>query len=101
MATKPLPKKPSLKRASLQASEPAPISLFIASAARALAQGSATEHQQKEMVRWLVFQAGGKAYPAFQPSDRETAFMLGRHFVADQLNGLLTVDLDALRRASE
>jgi hypothetical protein len=81
------------------ASQPAPISLFIATACRALASGTANEHQQKELFKWLVFQACGKALPAYQQNDRDTAFMLGRHFVADQLNGLLTVDLEALRRA--
>jgi hypothetical protein len=49
-------------------------------------------------VKWLVFQACGKALPAYHPSDRDTAFMLGRHFVADQINGLLTVDIETLRR---
>lgn len=94
---KPLP----LKQLNRDANEPAPISLFIASAGRALASGTANEHQQKELLKWLVFQACGKALPAYQQSDRDTAFMLGRHFVADQLNGLLTVDLEALRRATE
>lgn len=80
------------------ANEPAPVSLFLAMAARALVQGEATEHQQKLLVQWLIFKACGKSYPPFHATDRDTAFALGRHFVADQFNGLLTVDLDVLRR---
>ncbi len=90
-----------MRVATRPASEAAPISLFIATAARALAAGEANEHQQKEMVRWLLLQACGKLYPPYHATDRDTAFALGRHFVADQFNGLLTVDLSALRRASE
>lgn len=66
-----------------------------------MAQGQANEHQQKELVKWLVFQACGKAFPAYHATDRDTAFVLGRHFVADQFNGLLTVDIDALRRVEQ
>lgn len=91
--------KSELKPVTRAANEPAPISLFIATAARALAAGTATEHQQKEFVAWLVLQACGNAYPPYQASDRDTAFALGRRFVADQFHGLLTVNLDALRRA--
>lgn len=80
------------------AHEPAPISLFMANAVRALAEGQAGEHQQREFVKWLIFQACGKAYPPYHATDRDTAFALGRHFVADQFNGLLTVDLEVLRR---
>ncbi len=102
MATKPpAPRKPTLAPAHRPANEPAPISLFMAQAARALAQGQAGEHQQKELLKWLVFQACGKANPMYHATDRDTAFALGRAFVADQLNGLLTVDLDALRRADQ
>ena len=90
-----------MKALTRPANQPAPISLFIAAAARALAQGTATEHQQKELVRWLVFEFCGKSYPAYYPSDRDTAFALGRHFVADQFNGLLTVDIEALRRTEK
>jgi hypothetical protein len=100
MAGESKPKRLPVKQLERPAHEPAPISLFIATAARAMVAGQASEHQQKELVKWLVFQACGKALPAYQQSDRDTAFMLGRHFVADQLNGLLTVDLDTLRRAS-
>ena len=89
-------KKPKALRAP--ANEPAPINLFIATAARALAEGTANEHQQTQFVKWLVFQACGKNYPPYHATDRDTAFALGRHFVADQFNGLLTVDLSVLRR---
>jgi hypothetical protein len=79
------------------ANEPAPISLFMATAARALAEGQASEHQQKELLQWLVLKACGKSYPPYFTDPHDTAFALGRHFVADQINGLLTVDLELLR----
>lgn len=87
-----------LKPATRPADEPAAISLFIATAARALAEGKAVEHQQKEFVAWLVREACGNAYPPYHHTDRDTSFALGRRFVADQFHGLLTVNLDSLRR---
>ena len=93
------PKPPKVLRSP--ANEPAPISLFIATAARALYAGTASDHQQKEFLRWVAFKAAGKDYPAYQANDRDTTFMLGRHFVADQINGLLTVDVDTLRKAEQ
>ncbi len=91
--------KPKALRAP--ADEPAPIDSFIATAARAIRDGNASEHQQKQFLDWLVFKACGKSYPAYHASDRDTVLMLGRHFVADQINGLLTVDIDLLRRSEK
>ena len=90
--------KPTPKVLRAPANESAPISLFMASAARAIAEGVAGDHQQKQFMHWLVFHACGKSYPSYHDTDRDTAFALGRQFVADQINGLLTVDLELLRR---
>lgn len=81
------------------ADEPAPVSLAVATAIRALHDGTANSHQQQLALQWIVRDAGGKAQFPYHATDRDTAFALGRLFVADQIVGLFNADLSSLRRA--
>jgi hypothetical protein len=77
----------------------APVSLAVAAAIKALHQGEASSHQQQIALQWIVREAAGKSHFPYHPSDRDTAFALGRYFVADQIIGLFNADLSSLRRA--
>lgn len=78
-----------------------PTDLADATAVRALADGNADAEQQKRALRWIVEQASGTYSFNYFPSERDTAFALGRCFVGQQIVGLLKLNLGALRRASE
>ena len=78
--------------------EAAPVTLAVASAIKALHNGDATAHQQQIALQWIIREAAYKAYLPFQPTDRSTAFALGRQFVAEQIVGLFNADLSSLRR---
>lgn len=82
------------------ASQPAPVSLMVATAIKALHEGNADAHQQQIALQWIVREAAGKAYFPYHPTERDTAFALGRLFVADQIVGLFNADLSSLRRAT-
>jgi hypothetical protein len=70
----------------------------VASAFKALHAGEASGHQQQIALQWLVREACGKAHFPYHPSDRDTAFALGRQFVGDLVVGLFNADLSSLRR---
>lgn len=72
----------------------------VAAAMKALHAGTATGHQQQVALQWIVREAGGKAYFPYLPDPHDTAFALGRYFVADLIVGLINADLSSLRRAS-
>ena len=88
---KPLPNPP--------AAVPAPVPLAVAASIKALHAGTANEHQQHLALDWIIREACGKAHFAYHQSDRDTAFALGRQFVAEQIIGLFNADLSSLRRA--
>lgn len=72
--------------------------LADAHALRALHIGSASPEQQTRALNWILHvgcEVGGM--PWFE-TDRETAFALGRLFVAKQIGRLLICDLSTLRR---
>ena len=73
--------------------------LAVAMAVKALHNGTASEHQQRMALEWIVREACGKAHFPYAASDRDTAFALGRLFVADLIVGLFNADLSSLRRA--
>lgn len=77
---------------------PADYTLADASAIQALHRGDASADQQQRALRWLIEQASGTYEFQFYPSDRETAFALGRGFVGQQIVKLVKLDLSSLRR---
>jgi hypothetical protein len=80
-----------------RADELPPIPVAVAGAIKALHAGQADEHQQGLALQWILREACGKAYFPYHPSERDTAFALGRQFVADAIIGLFNADLSALR----
>lgn len=86
---KPLPTPP--------ATQVAPVTYALALALRALHQGKADEAQQRMVLDWIVQDAAGRRHFPYHPGDRDTAFALGRYFVAEQIVGLLHADLTSLR----
>lgn len=78
----------------------APVSIAVVAAIKALHAGQATEHQQQLALQWIIREAAGKAHFPYHASDRDTAFALGRYFVAEQIIGLFNADLTSLRRDS-
>lgn len=77
---------------------PALYELSDASAIKALGRGDASADQQQRALKWLIEQAAGTYEFNFYPTDRETAFALGREFVGQQIVKLLSLDLSILRR---
>ena len=67
---------------------------------QALHRGEASDAQQKRALKWLIESAAGTYEFHFFPSERDTAFALGRAFVGQQVVKLLKLNLLALRRAS-
>ncbi len=86
--------KPKASRASC-AYYPAYYELADASALQALLRGEANEDQQKRALQWIIEQAAGKDEFQFYPTDRETAFSLGRCFVGQQIVKLLKINTAA------
>ena len=77
---------------------PAPYALADADAVQALARGDANEQQQQRALKWIV-EVGAGAYEFhYYPSERDTAFALGRAFVGQQVVKLTKLNLSALRR---
>lgn len=65
---------------------------------QALQIGEAEPHQQKRALKWLIEQAAGTYEAHFYPTDRETAFSLGRAFVGQQVVKMLNLDPTKLQR---
>ena len=92
-------KNPALKAETRRPADQVPTApLAVAAAIKALHAGQASGHQQQTALQWIVREAGGKAHFPYHPSERETAFALGRLFVADLIVGLFNADLSSLRR---
>lgn len=93
-------KPPALKAAARPpVDQPPAVPIAVAAAIKALHAGEASAHQQQLALQWIVREAGGKAYFPYQSNERDTAFALGRLFVADCIVGLFNADLSSLRRA--
>lgn len=94
--------KPSAKSAAptlaLGPYVPAGYEMADAAAFHALQRGDATPDQQKKALDWLITQGAGTYQFHYYPSDRDTAFALGRAFVGQQVVKLLTLNLMSLRR---
>lgn len=80
---------------------PAEYEVSHASAVQALQAGVATAHQQQLALKWIIEQASGTYEAHFYPTDRETAFSLGRCFVGQQIVKMLRVNVSTLRRAED
>jgi hypothetical protein len=92
-------KQPALKPAPQQPADFIPDApLHIAEAFKALHRGEASDYQQTQAMGWLLAEACGKSRFPYHPSERDTAFALGRHFVADILIGFINADLSPLRK---
>ncbi len=88
----------ALKTRAQRPDAPAHYTLADVAAVQALCRGEATDYQQKRVVEWLLYCAAGVHEHHFYPSDRETAFSLGRKFVGDQFQKASKIDLALLRR---
>ncbi len=93
--TAPTKKAPTL---AIGPNVPPKYELAHASAFQAMQRGEASPDQQKLALDWLI-QLGAATYEHhFYPSDRDTAFALGRAFVGQQVVKLLRLNTSALRR---
>jgi hypothetical protein len=77
---------------------PAAYEIADISAVQALSAGEATPEQQRRALKWLIERASGTYEFHYYPSDRDTAFALGRGFVGQQIVKLLTLNVSSLRR---
>jgi hypothetical protein len=73
------------------ADEPAPATNAEVYAIQAMIAGTATEHQQKIGMQWIITAAAGT--PQYYASERDTTFALGRAFVAQQIIGIARISL--------
>lgn len=94
-----MPKPKSLKPLTQQlGSTPAKPTVSAATAMQALASGVANEGQQKTALKWILDEACGDPVWAYRESQRETDIALGRQFVAQQIVGLIRVNVSELRK---
>lgn len=77
---------------------PVEYELADVSAFQALERGDADEFQQKRALKWLIERAAGTYEFQYYPSERDTAFSLGRAFVGQQVVKLLRLNLSQLRK---
>lgn len=77
---------------------PPPYDVAVAGAVQALHRGDATPEQQQRALKWVIEIAAGAYEFQFYPTDRETAFALGRGFVGQQIVKLVHLNISSLRR---
>lgn len=85
------------KRAHIPYS-PALYDIADASAIQALMRGEADAYQQQRAMKWIIEQAAGTYEFQYYPSERDTAFALGRGFVGQQVVKLSKLNTNTLRR---
>lgn len=95
MSDKPERLKAAARR-PCDAIEPADKAVVVA--VKALHTGTATPHQQQLALEWILRTAGAKAHFPYHQNPHDTAFALGRMFVADAIVGLINADFSSLRR---
>lgn len=81
-----------------QGATPAPITSADATAMQALAAGVANDGQQKHALKWILEGACALHTWPYRESQRETDLALGRHFVGQQIVGLMKVNVSQLRK---
>lgn len=91
-------KKPLVAAPIPHGSEPAPFLSADAGAIQALASGTANEGQQKRALKWIMESACALPHWAYRADQRETDIALGRHFVGQQIAGLLKVNISQLNK---
>lgn len=102
----PAPKQVKRPRALVPAPQahgavPAPFTANDAAAVQAFAAGSANEGQQKHALRWILESACALPLWPYRDNQRETDIALGRHFVGQQIMGVLRVNVSQLRKREE
>lgn len=81
-----------------RADQAAPITYGVAMAILALRDGVASDGQQKMALQWIIGEACQRMHFPYHDNDRDTAFALGRRFVADQITGVFYMDIEGLRK---
>jgi len=77
---------------------PAAYDVADAAAMQAIADGVADEHQQRRALKWLIEAAAITYEFHYYPSERDTAFALGRAFVGQQIVKMLKLNVSKMRR---
>ena len=77
---------------------PAPYEIHHVAGLQAMQRGEASAHQQQEVLKWLIERAACTFEFHYYPSERDTAFALGKAFVGQSVVKLLKLDLSLLRR---
>jgi len=72
---------------------------------QALAKGTASAHQQRVALDWIMYRASNYLDEPYRPGgdegSRDTVFALGRAFVGRQIAKLLNVNLSVLARGGK
>lgn len=88
----------SIKVATASKAQATHAELPDAVAIKALAEGKADEWQQKRALHWIMTVAAMQNGNAFYPeSPMETAYAMGRKYVAEQIVGLIKDDLSKFK----
>lgn len=74
------------------------IDTFTAASFKAVREGKASEQQQQEFFRFVCVELGMIQSDAYADSERDTAFMLGRQWVARQVVSICDVDMIELAK---
>ena len=67
-------------------------------AIQALIDGVAESYQQQRAMKWIIEQAAGTYEFGYYPTDRDTAFALGRAFVGQQIVKLSKLNARIMKR---
>lgn len=95
-------KKPKVFKALKPAppDEPATFTDVVAFAIQAMINGTASDHQQRLGMEWIITQASNAHGQHYHASDSDRCFALGRAFVGQQLIGIAKINLIALTQPS-
>lgn len=80
------------------ATEPAPFEVADAVAIQAVARGEANNDQQKRALKWILESACSLPVWAYRNDERETNVALGRHFVGQQIVGIMKVNISRMKK---
>ncbi len=67
-------------------------------AIQALLDGRAESYQQQRAMKWIIEQAAGTYEFSYYPTDRDTAFALGRAFVGQQIVKMSKLNASVMKR---
>lgn len=78
---------------------PAAFGVLEAASIKAVYAGTASEHQQRVALEWIIKQAANIGGQSFRTGDSHaTAFGEGRRFVGAQIMSLLSLNIDQLKK---